>query len=86
MRSAENFALESGVPGEVPSRVIEELRSLRNAQNEATATFRDAVKVQAEKHKLKPKALRRYVNALASDKVDEAKVECEQIVHLIDAA
>ena len=82
-----DFALQPDTPaGEVPANVIEELRVLRNLQNEATVDFRDAVKVQAGKHKVKAKALRRYVNALARDKLDDTRAECEQVVHLIEAA
>jgi hypothetical protein len=72
--------------GEVPANVIEELRILRNAQNEAAADFREALKVQAGKHKVKAKALKRYVNALAADKLDETQVEVEQVLHLIESA
>jgi hypothetical protein len=81
------FALESeGRAGEVPARVIEELRNLRLEANEALASYRDAVKIQAGKHRLKASALRRYVQALASDKVEEARVEASQVVTLIEGA
>jgi hypothetical protein len=82
-----DFDLTSpGKPGEIPAGVVEELRVLRTNANESVAIFRDAVKVQAEKHKIKPKALRRYVNALASDKVDETRAETVDLEKLLGVA
>jgi hypothetical protein len=78
-----NFKLESTQPGHVPAGVIEELRRLRTEANEASTDFREAIKVQADKHKVKPAALRRYVIALGRDKVDEAKAEAEDLERLI---
>jgi hypothetical protein len=70
-------------PGEVPNSVTEELRLLRTRMNSAAAEFREAIKVQSGKYKVKPTALRRYVNALASDKVDEVRAETDDLERLI---
>lgn len=82
----DDFALSSPTPGKVPAGVVTELRGLRTNANIAVADFREAIKVQADKHKIKPAALRRYVNALASDKVDEVRKEAEDLESLIDQA
>lgn len=85
-KTDDNFALSSPTPGKVPAGVVEELRRLRTSANEASTELREAIKVQADKHKVKPAALRRYVNALASDKVDEARKEAEDLESLIGLA
>jgi hypothetical protein len=80
----EDFNLESPPePGKVSAGVIEELRKLRNGANEAATDFREAITLQAEKHKVKAAALRRYVIALASDKVDGLEAEVLDIEKLI---
>lgn len=84
-KQPEEFKLEAGKPGKVPPRVVEELRKLRTAANEGATDFREAVKVQADKHKVKPAALRRYITALARDQVDEARAEAEDLSELIGA-
>jgi len=86
LNSKGEFALEPDVePGKVPVAVINELRALRTNANDASTLFREAITVQAEKHKVKPKALRKYVVALGNDKVDEAKAEAEDLERLIEA-
>ncbi len=82
-QNPEDFNLESQEPGKVPDGVIEELRRLRSAANEGATDFREAIKVQADKHKVKPAALRRYVIALGRDSVDELGREVRDIEHLI---
>jgi hypothetical protein len=86
MGQVKNFELEPDpVPGEVPERVVEELRNLRTRANDAVAQWREACKVQAEKYQLKPSALRKFVNALASDKVDALEAECADVTSLIES-
>jgi hypothetical protein len=87
LRNAEDkFALEPDAePGKVPKRVIDELRRLRTAANDASTDFREAIKIQSEKRKIKPAALRRYIVALGNDRVDEVRVEAEQLETLIEA-
>lgn len=82
--SPTDFALESPEPGKVPDGVIEELRRLRTSANEASTDFREAIKLQADKAGIKPAALRRFVNALASDKVDELRAEVTDIETLAE--
>jgi len=85
--SRDEFQLEPPVePGNVPTGVIDELRVLRTAANDASTDFREAIKVQADKHKIKPAALRKYVVALGRDKVDEARAEAADLERLIDSS
>jgi hypothetical protein len=79
----EDFNLESQQPGKVPPGVIEELRRLRTDANEAATDFREAIKLQADKHKVKASALRRYVIALGQDKVDELRAEAIDVEALV---
>lgn len=72
-------------PTAVPVATIEELRHLRTEANSAATQFREAIKLQADKYKVKPAALRRYVIALARDLVDEARAEAEDLERLIGA-
>jgi hypothetical protein len=81
--NGENFSLEPQTPGTVPAPVITELRALRNAQNEKAVAFREAVKIQAEKHGIKPAALTAYIVALASDKLDQKRAETHDLERLI---
>ncbi len=80
---ADAFALEPSEPGRVPQRVIDELcNAYRIAANYAAA-FNDANKAQAEKHQIEPKALRKYIAALESDKTDEARKEADDLLGLL---
>lgn len=81
-----DLKLESPGTGKVPPGVVEELKNLRTRANGAVTLFREAVKVQADKHKVKPAALRRYVVALGNDKVDELKAEAVDIEALVGVA
>lgn len=83
MQEPGDFALEQQEPGKVPDGVIGELRRLRTSANEASTDFREAIKLQADKHKIKPAALRRYVIALGNDKVDELRAEVDDVEGLI---
>jgi hypothetical protein len=70
-------------PGEIPERVIEELRECCHQAMDYAGAFADAVKAQAEKYKVKPKALRRYITALYADKVGEVEKENDDLATLI---
>jgi hypothetical protein len=72
-------------PGQVPQPVIDELRQACRTAADFTQAFGDACKAQAEKYKIKPKALRRYITALEGDKLDEAEAEAEDLQALIEA-
>lgn len=78
------FALEpSAEPGHVPERVIDELRQARTTAKDYAQAFADAVKAQAEKYRVKPGALRRYVTALEADKLEELDAETDDLDRLI---
>jgi hypothetical protein len=80
----DEFALEpEPKPGQVPERVITELRGCYAEAADYTAALADAIKAQAEKYKVNPKALRRYIAALEGDKLDEAAKEAEDLEKLI---
>lgn len=81
---AEPFALEPIEPGVVPPRVIEELRTAHRVASDYALAFNDACKAQAEKHKVAPKALRRYIAALEADKLKDAEKEADDLARLID--
>ena len=77
------FQLEPEKPGNVPPRVIEELRHCYREAKDYSLALSEAMKAQAEKHKIKPGALRRYIAALEGDKLDEAKAEAADLERLI---
>jgi hypothetical protein len=70
-------------PGEIPERVIEELRAACHTAVDYAGAFSDACKAQAEKYKIKPKALRRFIAALEADKVDDVDKETDDLATLI---
>lgn len=81
------FALEPDVePGTVPAPVIYELRRCYREAKDYAGALSDAMKAQAEKFKIKPGALKRYIAALEGDKIDEARTEAEQLERLIEAS
>jgi len=71
-------------PGEIPARTIDELRICYREAKDYAGAFRDAIKAQAERAKIKPAALRRYIAALEGDKIDEAAKEAEDLERLIE--
>jgi hypothetical protein len=81
--SAEPFELEAPEPGKVPDGVIEELRRLRTEAKDHAAAFKEATKVQAAKFRIKPSALRRYVAALADDKIVVVTEETNDLERLL---
>lgn len=81
----ENFELESPIPGIPPAGVVEELRHLRRVATDSVTDYAEALKLQAEKHKLKRGALRRYIAALETDKTEDAREEARDLERLIEA-
>lgn len=79
------FNLEPSTPGTVPQGVVDELCRTKTIANDYAQAFGDAVKAQAEKHQVKPGALRRYISALVGDKIEEAEAEAEDLTRLIEA-
>jgi hypothetical protein len=77
------FALEPSEPGVVPERVIDELRQFYRVAKDHTGALADAVKAQAEKHSIRPTALRRYIAALENDSLDDAAKEAADLEKLI---
>lgn len=85
--AAPDFALEPTVePGHLPQRVIEELRHSYRVARDYSEAFGDCVKAQAEKHKIVPAALRKYIAALEDDKVPKVRKEAESLQTLIGSA
>jgi len=82
----DKFQLENPTPGAPSEHVIAELRRCYREAKDYTGAFADAIKGQAEKHKLKPGALRRYIAALEGDKLDEAEKEASDLELLINGA
>jgi hypothetical protein len=77
------FELEQPTPGAPSEHVIAELRRCYREAKDFSQAFGEAVKTQAEKHKLKPGALRKYVAALEGDSVDALTAEVEDIERLV---
>lgn len=75
----------SVAPGQVPDRVIEELRSACHQAMDYAGAFSDACKAQAEKYQIKPGALKRYIKALEGDKLDDVEKETDDLAALIAA-
>ena len=73
----------TAAPGQVPDRVIEELRTACRTATDYGQAFGEACAAQAEKYHIKPKALRRYIVALEGDKLDDVEAEAEDLQALI---
>jgi len=84
--AADDFALQpSPPPGEISENVIAELRRCYREAKDYAGAFRDALKAQSEKARIRPGALRRYIAALEGDSIDEAAKEAEDLERLIEA-
>ena len=70
-------------PGQIPERVIEELRAACHQAVDFAGAFSDACKAQAEKYKIKPGALKRYIKALEGDKLEDVEAETDDLQNLI---
>jgi hypothetical protein len=77
-----DFALEPS-DGNIPERVITELRSAYSIAKDYAQSYSDAAKAQAELYKLKPGALKRYIAALENDSTDDLKAEASDIEKLL---
>jgi hypothetical protein len=80
----DDFHLEPDTPpGKVPERVILELMQARKTAVSYAGAYADAAKQQAEKYKVNPAALKRYIAALVDDKVEKLRVEAEHVERLL---
>jgi len=70
-------------PGQIPERVIEELRAACHQAADYAGAFSDCCKAQAEKYKIKPGALKRYIKALEGDKLEDVEAETDDLQSLI---
>lgn len=78
------FNLEPDAPaGKVPQRVVDELVRCRTEAKDYAQAYTDAIKAQAEKHKLKPSALKKYVNAIEADKREDLRKEVDDVEKLL---
>ena len=77
-----DFALEPS-DGNIPERVINELRESYAIAKDHTQSYSDAAKAQAEKYKLKPGALKKYIAALENDSTDDLRDEMSDLEKLI---
>lgn len=83
-RAKEEAAAAAPVEKGPPSQaVLDELVHAKTVAKDMAGAFADAIKAQAAKYGIKPAALRRYVTAREADKLDEARVETEQLSELI---
>lgn len=74
---------ESAPPQEISQAVIDELVAGKLRAADMTTACGDAIKAQAEKHNVKVGALRKYVSALAADKLEDTRAEVAQLADLI---
>lgn len=81
-KNPEDFALEPS-DGNIPPRVIEELRGAYAIAKDYAQSYSDAAKAQAEKFKLKPAALKKYIAALENDSTDDLRDEMSDLEKLI---
>lgn len=78
------FGLEpSPAKGEIPQRVVGELINARTIAKDYAQSYADAVKAQGEKHGIPVGALKRYIAALADDKVEDAINEVTALERLL---
>lgn len=84
-KSGADFKLEPTEPeaGEIPEAVISELRHARAIAKDYAQGYSDACRAMAEKYKLKPSALKRYIAALEDDKVADLHTETNDLEKLI---
>lgn len=80
--SPADFALEPS-DGNIPPRVIDELRGAYAIAKDYAQSYSDAAKAQAEKFKLKPAALKKYIAALENDSTADLRDELSDLEKLI---
>lgn len=79
---APDFALEPS-DGNIPPRVIDALCAARTTAKDYAEAYSGAVTAQAEKYKLRPAALKRFINAREADKMDDLDAELNDLEKLI---
>ena len=72
-------------PEHIPQTVVDLLREACRIAADYSGAFGDACTATAEKYKIKPKALRRYIVALEGDKLADAEKEAEDLSALIES-
>jgi hypothetical protein len=78
------FDLEPSLPqGHIPQRVVDELVNVRTIAKDYAQSYSDAVKQQAERFGIPVGALKRYVTAIADDKVQDARTEVDALERLL---
>ncbi len=77
------FELDMPENGRVGKNVLADLVRERNIAKDHAQAFADAVKRVAEKHRVKPVALKRYVVAIADDKVAALNKETDDLELLL---
>lgn len=70
--------------GEILQRTIDELVEAKRRASDMAKAFGDAIAAVAEQAQIKPSALRRYVCALAGDKVDDVERETDDLAALLE--
>jgi hypothetical protein len=79
-----DFALEPSLPqGHIPQRVVDELVQVRTVARDYAQSYSDAIKQQAERFGIPVGALKRYVAAVADDKLDDARDEVDALEKLL---
>ena len=77
-----DFAVEPS-DGNIPERVIDELCAAKTTAKDYAEAYTAAVTGQAERYKIKPAALRRYIAAKEADKLDDLDAEMTDLEKLI---
>ena len=67
----------------IPPRVIDELCAARTTAKDYAEAYTGAVTAQAERYKIKPAALKRYIAAKEADKLDDLDAEMNDLEKLI---
>ena len=81
-----DFSLEPDpAPGTVPPRVLDELRRCYREARDYTAALKEAIDAQAERYKIEPGALRKFVAALEKDDVADTRKESDDLLRLIES-
>ena len=78
----DDFNLEPS-DGNIPERVIDELCAARTTAKDYAEAYNGAVTAQAERYKLKPGALKRFIAAKEADKMADLNAEMSDLEKLI---
>lgn len=77
------FDLETITPGIVPQRVIDALCDARTTAKDYAEAYNGAIVAQAEKYKIQPGALKRFINAKEADALEKLDKETDDLERLI---